>query len=83
MAANGMEPEFLELELPHLRMTALAWGDPAGRLALCLHGFPDSSWTWRFLGPALAARGFRVVAPFTRGYAPPLFPRTATSISAP
>jgi pimeloyl-ACP methyl ester carboxylesterase len=42
----------------------------AGPLALCLHGFPDSAWTWRHLLPALADAGFRAVAPFLRGYAP-------------
>ncbi|NUS95609.1 MAG: alpha/beta fold hydrolase [Nocardia sp.] len=67
-------PETIEYRLPHLRMTALAWGDPDGRLALCLHGFPDSAWTWRHLGPTLAGRGFRVIAPFTRGYAPTAVP---------
>jgi pimeloyl-ACP methyl ester carboxylesterase len=41
-----------------------------GPLALCLHGFPDSAHTWRFLLPALAERGFHAVAPFMRGYAP-------------
>lgn len=71
---RGDEPETLEFGLPHLAMTALAWGPPEGRLALCLHGFPDSAWTWRRLGPALAERGFRVIAPFTRGYAPTAVP---------
>ena len=41
-----------------------------GPLALCLHGFPDSAWTWRHLLPALADAGFHAVAPFLRGYAP-------------
>ncbi len=41
-----------------------------GPLALCLHGFPDSAHTWRYLLPELAAAGFRAVAPFMRGYAP-------------
>jgi pimeloyl-ACP methyl ester carboxylesterase len=49
---------------------ALAWGPEDGPLALCMHGYPDTAWTWRFLGPALAADGWRVVAPFMRGYAP-------------
>lgn len=46
----------------------LAMGD--GPLALCLHGFPDTAHTWRHLMPELAARGYRAVAPFMRGYAP-------------
>jgi pimeloyl-ACP methyl ester carboxylesterase len=46
----------------------------AGPLALCLHGFPDSAWTWRHLLPALADAGFRAVAPFMRGYAPTAVP---------
>lgn len=41
-----------------------------GPLVLCLHGFPDNAFTYRYLGPALAEAGFRVVAPFMRGYAP-------------
>jgi pimeloyl-ACP methyl ester carboxylesterase len=39
-------------------------------LALCLHGFPDTAHTWRHLMPALAEAGYRVVAPWMRGYAP-------------
>lgn len=45
-----------------------------GPLALCLHGFPDSAWTWRHLLPALADAGYRAVAPFMRGYAPTAVP---------
>ena len=45
-----------------------------GPLALCLHGFPDSAWTWRHLLPALAEAGYRAVAPFLRGYAPTSIP---------
>src|ERR1039458_6478949 len=41
-----------------------------GPLALCLHGFPDSAYTWRHLLPELADAGFHAVAPFMRGYAP-------------
>lgn len=54
----------------------LEWGDPSSDapLAVLLHGFPDSAHTWRRLGPALADAGFRVVAPFLRGYAPSAVP---------
>jgi len=55
--ANGLEHAYL------------ACGDD-GPLALCLHGFPDSAHTWRHLLPALAAAGYRAVAPWLRGYAP-------------
>ena len=54
--ANGVTFQYLEL------------GD--GPLVLCLHGFPDNAYTYRDLLPALAAAGFRGVAPFMRGYAP-------------
>lgn len=57
-----------------LRFAALEAGDPGGPLALCLHGFPDSAWTWRHLLPALADRGYHGVAPFMRGYAPTELP---------
>jgi len=45
-------------------------GPEDGPLVLCLHGFPDTAWTWRYLLPDLGAAGFRAVAPFMRGYAP-------------
>lgn len=48
----------------------LTWGPTDGPLALLLHGFPDTAWTWRLVAPRLAERGWRVVAPFSRGYAP-------------
>ena len=41
-----------------------------GPLVLCLHGFPDHARSFRHQLPALAAAGFRAVAPALRGYAP-------------
>jgi len=49
-------------------------GAQDGPLALCLHGYPDTAWTWRHLMPELAHAGWRAVAPFTRGYAPTSLP---------
>ena len=37
-------------------------------LAVLIHGFPDTPYTWRHLGPDLAERGYRVVAPWLPGY---------------
>jgi pimeloyl-ACP methyl ester carboxylesterase len=42
----------------------------SGPLVLLLHGFPDDAWTWSHQLPALAASGYRAVAPFMRGYPP-------------
>lgn len=41
-----------------------------GPLVLMLHGFPDHAGTWSHQIPALVDKGFRVVAPFLRGYPP-------------
>jgi pimeloyl-ACP methyl ester carboxylesterase len=60
--ANGIRFAYTEL------------GPPDGTLALCLHGFPDHAGTWRHLQPALAAAGFRAVAPWLRGYPPTEIP---------
>jgi len=54
--ANGLDFHYLEAG--------------QGPLALCLHGFPDSAYTYRYLLPELAKSGYRAVAPFMRGYAP-------------
>ncbi len=54
----------------NLDVAYLTTGPTDGPLALCLHGFPDSPWTWRHLAGPLAEAGFHVVAPFLRGYAP-------------
>ena len=48
----------------------LEYGPSNGPLAVLLHGFPDTAETWRHLAPELADAGFRVAAPWMRGYAP-------------
>jgi pimeloyl-ACP methyl ester carboxylesterase/catechol 2,3-dioxygenase-like lactoylglutathione lyase family enzyme len=41
-----------------------------GDLVVLLHGYPQSSWEWHAQLPALAAAGYRAVAPDQRGYSP-------------
>jgi pimeloyl-ACP methyl ester carboxylesterase len=41
-----------------------------GPLVLLLHGFPDNARSWEHQMPALAAAGYRAVAPWLRGYPP-------------
>ncbi|MFZ3294037.1 alpha/beta fold hydrolase [Mycobacterium sp.] len=49
--------------------------DASSPLAVLVHGFPDTPFTWRHLGPDLVRRGYRVVAPWLPGYdAPPGHP---------
>jgi pimeloyl-ACP methyl ester carboxylesterase len=55
-----------------VRFATLEAGE--GPLVLCLHGFPDHAYSFRHQLPALAAAGFRAVAPFMRGYAPTEIP---------
>ncbi len=38
------------------------------RLAICLHGFPEHSFSWRYQLPMLADMGFEAWAPNLRGY---------------
>ncbi|MFB9536014.1 MULTISPECIES: alpha/beta fold hydrolase [Streptomyces] len=49
---------------------AIAAGPPEGRPVLLLHGFPQTGLVWRRQIEALAAHGYRVVAPDQRGYSP-------------
>lgn len=45
--------------------------DEAGQgpdIALCLHGFPESRFSWRHQLPVLAAAGWHAIAPDLRGY---------------
>lgn len=53
-----------------LVLDAVATGPADGEVVLLLHGFPQTSWSWRHVWPALAGAGFRVVAPDQRGYSP-------------
>jgi pimeloyl-ACP methyl ester carboxylesterase len=60
----------LTLDIGGRKVWALAEGPSDGVLALLLHGFPDSPYTWRHLMRPLAEAGYRAVAPAMRGYAP-------------
>lgn len=65
---------WLDVSVPAGQLRALTWGPADGPVALCLHGFPDTAYGWRKLAPALVDAGWRVVAPFMRGYVPSSIP---------
>ena len=58
--ANGLKFAYLEVG--------------SGPLVLMLHGFPDTAHTWDDLRPRIAAKGYRAVSPFMRGYHPSAVP---------
>jgi pimeloyl-ACP methyl ester carboxylesterase len=58
--ANGLRFAYLE--------------EGAGPLVLLLHGFPDTAHSWDDLRPQIAAKGYRAVSPFMRGYHPSAIP---------
>ena len=60
----------LELLSDKLVFEADVDGVPGSPLVLLLHGFPQTSHTWRHQLPALAAAGYFAVAPNQRGYSP-------------
>lgn len=58
--ANGLRFAYLE--------------EGSGPLVLLLHGFPDTPHSWDDLRPRIAAKGYRAVSPFMRGYHPTEIP---------
>ena len=58
--ANGIDVAYLE--------------QGTGPLVLLLHGFPDNARSWEHQLPALAAAGYRAVAPNLRGFPPSEIP---------
>jgi pimeloyl-ACP methyl ester carboxylesterase len=61
---------------PGLTFDALVAGDAGAPLVLLLHGFAESMQCWRAQVSALAAAGYRAVAPSQRGYSPGARPDT-------
>lgn len=68
------EPRWIDVATPAVQLRALVWGPDDGPVALCLHGFPDTAYGWRKVAPVLAEAGWKVVAPFMRGYVPSSIP---------
>jgi len=65
---SDLEPSLLPVG--DLTFTVRTAGPDDGEPVILLHGFPQTSWSWRNQIPRLAAAGYRVVAPDQRGYSP-------------
>lgn len=79
-------PVLFESDLTRQRITtpagtfdAIATGPATGRKVLLLHGVPECGIEWRHQLRALAAHGYRAVAPDLRGYSPGVRPRRVSA----
>lgn len=63
--AEGVRHETVRANGLSFHVAATGAGD---RLALCLHGFPECAYSWRYQLPHLARLGYRAWAPDLRGY---------------
>ena len=67
---SGVEIEMTRIEVGDFTFDVRTAGPADGEPVILLHGFPQTSYEWRHQIEALAAAGFRVVAPDQRGYSP-------------
>jgi len=58
------EPRFVDTNGIRMAVHEAGSGPPV----VLLHGFPELAYSWRFQLPALAAAGYRAIAPDLRGY---------------
>jgi pimeloyl-ACP methyl ester carboxylesterase len=75
--------DMTEIAVGPLTFDALADGPEDGDLVLLLHGFPQTSASWRDQITALAAAGYRAVAPDQRGYSPRARPTDLAAYALP
>lgn len=66
-------PTSFTVRTPTLEIGYEAHGAAAGFPIVLLHGFPDDAHAWDTVAPPLAAAGYRVLAPYLRGYGPTRF----------
>ncbi|MEJ2859454.1 MULTISPECIES: alpha/beta fold hydrolase [unclassified Saccharothrix] len=62
-----------------VRMAYVEYGPARGPVVLLLHGWPYDPCSYIDVGPLLAARGYRVIVPYLRGFGPTVF-RSADTI---
>src|ERR1700739_4153613 len=77
-----MEPQTQTWTIGEFRFTVDTAGPASGPAVLLLHGFPQTRHMWRHQLRALAATGFRAVAPDQRGYSAGARPLEVESYSS-
>jgi pimeloyl-ACP methyl ester carboxylesterase len=71
------------IDVGEVRLALTEAGDPSGEPVVLLHGFPESSHSWRHQLPALAGAGYHAVAPDLRGYGDSDRPAAVDAYAAP
>ncbi|MGE7955451.1 alpha/beta fold hydrolase [Pseudomonas sp. NPDC089530] len=61
------------VQTPRLRIAYEHHGPEGGEPVILLHGFPYDPRSYDQIAPELAARGYRVIVPYLRGYGPTRF----------
>lgn len=72
-----------QIEVGGLTFDVRLAGPRDGDVVMLLHGFPQSSYEWRYQIPVLAEAGYRVVAPDLRGYSPGARPDAVDQYTLP
>jgi pimeloyl-ACP methyl ester carboxylesterase len=83
MLSGAIEMERLRLRARGLVFDTLAAGPPRGEPVVLLHGFPQTAACWIRVAQALAAAGYRVLAPDQRGYSPGARPAAVRAYRMP
>lgn len=71
------------IDVGEVRLAVTEAGDPSGEPVVLLHGFPETSHSWRHQLPALAEAGYHAVAPDLRGYGGSDRPAAVDDYAAP
>jgi pimeloyl-ACP methyl ester carboxylesterase len=66
--ASPAPPDESMVEAAGIPFHVLSWGEAAGPPVLLMHGVTSNARTWWRVGPAVAAAGYRVVAPDLPGH---------------
>jgi pimeloyl-ACP methyl ester carboxylesterase len=75
--------EHHEVQVNGITLHYAAAGAPDAPLVVLLHGFPECWYSWRHQLPALAAAGYRAVAPDQRGYGRSDAPQAVAAYALP
>jgi len=68
LSAVPAMPPLRSVKTDLLDIAYAEYGPPAGPVAILLHGWPYDIHAFEEVAPRLAAQGYRVIAPYLRGY---------------